>query len=275
MNNTPYIGFFKRAVAFIIDSIVAAIPPALLCGPMLFWLGNTAEPEPGSEAAMVTMATIMAVYFLWQILGLVSYWLYFACCESGTHQATWGKRLLGMKVVGINGERIGFGRATGRLFAKFLSYATLYIGFLMAGNTSRKRALHDYIAQTYVVSKDFQPGDELPETKSHMVRLGVIIAVMLMIGGLGLLSLIGSSTPVRAKAAAQRLQQLALEKNPLHDALQENGVTYSRNRDGYRAQFEDMEAETYTLLFQPQTGNLCCEEFPGESCRETRIPQCN
>lgn len=275
MNNTPYIGFFRRAIAFIIDSILVSIPPAAICGPIMFWINTNAAPNPTSEAALGTMASLIAVYLLWQLLGLVCYWLYFALLESGEKQATFGKRIMGIKVVDENGSRISFARATGRVFAKFLSYATMYIGFIMAGNTSRKRALHDFIAQTYVISTKFQPGDELPATKSHMIRLGLIIAAMALLGGLGLLSLIGNSTPVRAQAAATRLQQLAQERRPLREPLLENGVTYTLSRSGYRAQFEDMEAETYTLWLQPRTGSVCCETFPGETCREAAIPECN
>lgn len=275
MNNTPYIGFFRRAVAFIIDSLIVSIPPAAICAPMLIGINNNAGADSSPEAATAAIAGMVTVYMLWQILGLVCYWLYFAFCESGKHQATWGKRLLGIKVVGADGGRISFARATGRVFSKFLSYATMYIGFLMAGNTSRKRALHDFIAQTYVVSKRFQAGDDLPDTKSHMVRLGILIAAMVLAGVIGFLSLIGSSTPVRAQAAATRLQQLAQEKRPLREPLLEDGVLYTRTRTGYRAQFEDMEAETYTLWLRPRTGTVCCESFPNGSCREAAIPECN
>jgi uncharacterized RDD family membrane protein YckC len=50
-----------------------------------------------------------------------------------------------------DGQRISFGRATGRFFAKFLSALILLIGYIMAAFTERKRALHDMIADTVVV----------------------------------------------------------------------------------------------------------------------------
>ena len=61
--------------------------------------------------------------------------------------------MLGLAVVKIDGTQLTFGRATGRYFAKILSYITLCIGFLMAGFTSQKRALHDYVAETLVVKR--------------------------------------------------------------------------------------------------------------------------
>ena len=50
-------------------------------------------------------------------------------------------------------HRFGFGRASGRYFAKFLSWITLLVGFFMAGFTRRKQALHDIVAKTLVISR--------------------------------------------------------------------------------------------------------------------------
>ena len=79
------------------------------------------------------------------------FWLYFAWFESSVKQATWGKQLFGLRVTDAYGQRLTFARATGRTFAKILSYMTLYIGFMMAGWTKQKRALHDMIAGTLVM----------------------------------------------------------------------------------------------------------------------------
>jgi uncharacterized RDD family membrane protein YckC len=49
--------------------------------------------------------------------------------------------------------RISFGRATGRFFAKIISSIILFIGFIMAGFTEKKQALHDMIAGTLVIRK--------------------------------------------------------------------------------------------------------------------------
>ena len=81
----------------------------------------------------------------------VAQWLYFALMESSSKQATLGKMALGIRVTDVNGNRIGFGRATGRHFAKILSGLILGIGFLMAAFTEKKQALHDMIAGTLVV----------------------------------------------------------------------------------------------------------------------------
>lgn len=80
-------------------------------------------------------------------------WLYFALMESSGRQATLGKMALGIVVTDLNGDKIGFGRATGRYFAKILSGLILFIGFIMVAFTQKKQGLHDMIAGTLVVKR--------------------------------------------------------------------------------------------------------------------------
>ena len=86
-----------------------------------------------------------------QVIGAAIGWLYYALQESSAAQATLGKRALGVRVTDLEGRRISFGRATGRLFAKIPSALILMIGFLMQPFTAKKQALHDIIAGTLVL----------------------------------------------------------------------------------------------------------------------------
>lgn len=81
----------------------------------------------------------------------VGAWLYCAFMESSSWRATVGKRLLGLQVMDTEGRRISFGQATVRHFIKFLSLFCLMIGFLMAGWTKRRQALHDIPTDCLVV----------------------------------------------------------------------------------------------------------------------------
>jgi uncharacterized RDD family membrane protein YckC len=80
------------------------------------------------------------------IAGFVLVWLYHAICESSPMQGSFGKKLLGISVTDLEGERIGFGRATGRHIGKAFSWLTSGVGFMMAGFTREKQALHDRLA---------------------------------------------------------------------------------------------------------------------------------
>jgi len=63
---------------------------------------------------------------------MIAVWLYFALMESSGKCASLGKMALGIKVTDLNGNRISFGKATGRFFGKMISGVILYIGFIMA-----------------------------------------------------------------------------------------------------------------------------------------------
>jgi uncharacterized RDD family membrane protein YckC len=84
---------------------------------------------------------------------IVLNWLYYSLLESSVWQGTLGKKALGLEVTDLDGNRISFGRATGRFFAKFISAIILFIGYIMAGFTEKKQALHDIIAGTLVIRK--------------------------------------------------------------------------------------------------------------------------
>ncbi len=60
---------------------------------------------------------------------------------------------LGIAVTDLDGRRISFGRATARHWSTILSTLILLVGWLMAGFTKRKQALHDMIAGTLVINE--------------------------------------------------------------------------------------------------------------------------
>jgi uncharacterized RDD family membrane protein YckC len=81
---------------------------------------------------------------------------HFTLLEASSSQATVGKMALGVKVTDLEGRRISWGRANARFWSEIISYATIMIGFMMAGFTERKRALHDIIGGTLVVMKSYR-----------------------------------------------------------------------------------------------------------------------
>jgi uncharacterized RDD family membrane protein YckC len=63
---------------------------------------------------------------------------------------TFGKMLMQVRVVRMEGGPLTLGQSIGRYFATYLSAIILSIGFIMAGLRSDKRALHDLLAGTRV-----------------------------------------------------------------------------------------------------------------------------
>ena len=92
-----------------------------------------------------------AAQWLSSLLGIVVAWLYEALQESSATQATLGKKLVGIKVTDLDGNRISFGRATGRHFGKILSFLTLFVGYLIQPFTEKRQTLHDMMAGCLVI----------------------------------------------------------------------------------------------------------------------------
>ena len=135
-----YGGFWIRLVAYLIDGVLLY----LVTLPLGFFLPKTVSVEGG---------ILWGAFLLVGVTSVVLPWLYFAGFESSSMQGTLGKKVLGLKVIGSDGNRISFLRATGRYFAKILSTLILGIGFIMIAFTEKKRGLHDMLAGTFVIKK--------------------------------------------------------------------------------------------------------------------------
>jgi uncharacterized RDD family membrane protein YckC len=128
-------------VAYIIDSIILAFVGGALGAFLGFGVGAIM-----AESENATLTSSLGAGGLSLLLN----WLYNAILESSTWQATVGKKALSLVVTDESGQRISFGRASARYFAKIVSSMILLFGFFMIGWTERKRGLHDMIAGTLV-----------------------------------------------------------------------------------------------------------------------------
>ncbi|MGB5971582.1 MAG: RDD family protein, partial [Spirulinaceae cyanobacterium] len=167
MSKTSYhASINKRFVAALIDGILLLFLFFIACG-------RTPDIEndfPG--------------FIIYNILRSLISWIYFAGMESSGLQATFGKKVLGIVVTNTNGNKISFGKATGRYFAKsifilvwivafiigvmasmegdnsfywgvagllfIIGLLLFFIGYIMAAFTTEKQALHDIIARCLV-----------------------------------------------------------------------------------------------------------------------------
>jgi uncharacterized RDD family membrane protein YckC len=148
-----YAGFWLRFVAFIIDSIVLYFMGTIVTLPFLAAMGVRDVMRGHLPMSPEEWMPLMGAFIRLAFIRMVLNWLYYALLESSTWQATLGKKALGLEVTDVEGRRISFGRASGRFFAKIISTLILFIGFIMAGFTEKKQALHDIIAGTLVIRK--------------------------------------------------------------------------------------------------------------------------
>ena len=99
---------------------------------------------------------VLLLVLVW-VTSIVGPWLYTALFESSAMQATPGKKAIGLKVTDLQGNRISFGRATGRYFAEWITGMTLFVGYVMVAFTQKRQTLHDMIAGTVVVATGTEP----------------------------------------------------------------------------------------------------------------------
>ncbi|PLT33315.1 RDD family protein [Bacillus sp. V5-8f] len=124
------VGFWRRLAALILDAIIIGVPLSLI---------SYVITVNWEENAITTGGNI--VYSL--IIPVVWYGY------------TVGKRIMGVRIAKVSGEKLGIGSMLMRTVVAGLVYAvTLGIGIIasafMVGLRKDKRSLHDLIAGTYV-----------------------------------------------------------------------------------------------------------------------------
>ena len=139
-------GFWKRFAAHMLDVLII-----FFFYNSLFWFiynQISIYSDVGGHKELFMFAC-----FIFSPLSVLISWSYFSGFESSPLMATPGKLAVGIYVTDMNGDRVSFGRATGRFFGKLISAFILTIGYILAGITEKKQALHDIIAGCLVLSK--------------------------------------------------------------------------------------------------------------------------
>ncbi len=154
-----YGGFWVRLVALTLDNAIVFI---ILLAAVL---GMAAVVATVGMEGMVGWVANLAVIFV--------PFLYWPVLESSRWQATVGKRIMGLQVTDLDGDRLSFVHALLRAFAKIVSSIPFGLGFLIAAFTARKQALHDLIVKTLVVRTG----------PSHLwkIVLALIVGLVLMV----------------------------------------------------------------------------------------------
>jgi uncharacterized RDD family membrane protein YckC len=152
-----YAGFWLRFLAYIIDNIVLGVIFGVMALLAIAAIGvdyframvQGLQDGNGEFPVAFVSAILIAV-----LLTAVVSWIYHAWMESSQYQGTLGKMALGLIVTDLNDQPVTFGRASGRFFAKIITgLIPLGIGYIMAGFTEKKQALHDMIASCLVLRK--------------------------------------------------------------------------------------------------------------------------
>ncbi|MBK8554597.1 MAG: RDD family protein [Lewinellaceae bacterium] len=123
-NTTRYASFTERAIASLIDGIVIGM--------------------------------LSAVFFIFSfgLIGTVIIsFLYFALLESGSKQATFGKRVMNIYVTDMAGNRISFWQGIGRNLLRYVSFGIFFVGLFMMFFTQKRQCLHDLVTGSLVLKR--------------------------------------------------------------------------------------------------------------------------
>lgn len=149
----PYGGFWIRVLAQMIDGAVTSVVviPLYFIFIAIFaagivHIGDNPQPEQ-------ILALILPIILIFVPLAIAIQWLYEAFTTSSSWQGTLGKRVLNLKVTDLAGNRITFGRATGRHFAKIISGMCMNVGYIIVAFTDKKQGMHDMLAGTLVMKR--------------------------------------------------------------------------------------------------------------------------
>jgi uncharacterized RDD family membrane protein YckC len=138
-------GIPLRFVAVLLDAVIVFLPLGIVVG--LMTGGGYAERGPGYANAGVDIGG--NAFWLLLALGVG----YYIVCEAAAG-ATLGKRMVGIRVVGEDGEHVTFGAAVVRNLLRIVDSLFFYlVGFLFALTSTRGQRLGDRAAHTIVVRR--------------------------------------------------------------------------------------------------------------------------
>lgn len=146
-----YAGFWRRFMALLFDALILmvlwyvfSVLYALAANAV--WTRTVFSPDGDALHRMMGRIALGRQLLFYALL-----FVYFVWAEATTRGASPGKRLMGLRVSRRNGARTGLLRSAFRTVFKPLSAAPALIGFLLAGMTHRKQALHDLLSGCVVL----------------------------------------------------------------------------------------------------------------------------
>ncbi len=177
-NGTHLARPFDRMASFVVDSFLILIPVGLLLISPLkrkFTEALIVQDEFSSALAMSSISIIFLVFSL-------GYFIFM------THVfgASFGQRLFGLRVQNIwTGEKIDLWQSAMRTFVLFAESLLLFLPALSVFSDSKRRAIHDRVSDSLVVSDPSRGSSEPSLSEVSFVKslfASILVFVLLMIG---------------------------------------------------------------------------------------------
>jgi uncharacterized RDD family membrane protein YckC/type II secretory pathway pseudopilin PulG len=232
-------GFWLRAGAYMIDGVLVAIGSVVL---------SLILPETVSVVARVLLSAG-----------------YFTVMPVRCNGQTLGKMAAGVAIVRDDGSPLTYGRAFARWIGYLLSGLTLCLGFACAAFTQRKRALHDYLADTRVVRVA-----ELGSGRKLAVILAGLLFPLIIVLGIAMAVAIPEFAGTKGAAGENAaLARLAL--------LRSAASSYAADNGGANPPDLNALAPKYIPQIEPagvpdQPGAAGVETYGAEVCSGSKEP---
>ncbi|RLD65493.1 MAG: hypothetical protein DRI84_06730, partial [Bacteroidetes bacterium] len=150
-------GFFIRLVAFYIDQLI------------IFLL---IIPLSTSLIYIFSLSGNKSIEIIVIIVSIIITSTYFILLQSSSLKGTFGKLILGMRIVGLKEQKLTVVQAALRFFYKYLCFITFGIGFLPIIFRKDKRGIHDILAKTKIYYKN---------GKNIVVKTIIVILISLIV----------------------------------------------------------------------------------------------
>ncbi|MDF2548769.1 MAG: hypothetical protein K0R93_3667 [Anaerosolibacter sp.] len=150
--NLPFAGFWRRVFAFFIDVVILIVANTVAASLILLIIKTIFQGKINVESFEIITTISLNTFILMYIV-------YFTLGESSGWQGTIGKKLAGMIVTDIRGNKLSIKGALLRTLLKFISVFVL-LGYLSIPFTKRRQALHDFMMKTVVINSQSIKNDK-------------------------------------------------------------------------------------------------------------------
>ena len=211
-----YAGFWIRYVAVFIDGLVIGIPVWITYFVSAFVLISSVGIDNIKNISFLTKILV-------QFPGTLIAWIYYVLMTK-KYGATLGKKAVGIRVVSDKSKNLTWGQVILReTIGKIISAIILYVGYILAGFTGRKQALHDKIASTTVVYNN--------SNKKFPVWIIVLICILpfVLVATIGILAsiVLVSLSSAKGKASDAAVKSMVLSEVPAATLFEDSKGSFS------------------------------------------------
>lgn len=158
-----YAGFWRRAAAYLVDSMVLLVPTLVVNGVLLQYLA-------GTQLLILVVDTILSL-------------AYFTVMHASGKQATIGKQLYDIRVANLDGSRLSLAASALRSVANLAIVIALGLGWISAALSKRRQSFADFLVGTVVVREDATPEAIDAGGGTMPITVGVWLAMVALFVG--------------------------------------------------------------------------------------------